>query len=147
MPEHVCVRCWFRHPNHHLTVLCKGEFELFFSCFNILMRSEEAKCFLEQDKRWPECYFPSLKYLWLQCGTALLAAVECIIFLCIWFHSFTILPQLYKHLEKEPVYYGTVLEVWIQIIGFCSGLIQTISWMSLIDRWIELLSFTKMAQS
>lgn len=43
------------------------------------MRSEEAKCFLGQGKGWPECNFPSLKYPWLQCGTALLAAVEFII--------------------------------------------------------------------
>lgn len=81
---------------------------------------------LSKVKGWPECIFPSLEH----CGYSvvqLLAAVECIISLVSnstpiqSFHNFTI---TWNNLEL--VCYGTVLEVWIQITGFDSGLINSI---------------------
>lgn len=89
----------------------KENLNIFFH-FNMQMRNEEAKYFLEQGKGWPECVFPSLEYLWLQCGTALLDAVECIISFVSnstpsqSFHNFTIVQN-----NLELTCYGTVGKV------------------------------------
>lgn len=77
---------------------------------------------------------------------ALLVAVECIISFASdstpseSFHNFTI-----SWNNLEPTCYGTVLEMWIQILGLGSGLIQSVSWTSSMIRWIKLLGFTKLA--